>query len=228
MNDAAVLSRGGSNGDEFDSSRAARKAQTRSDLRGAAQRLFADQGFDSVTIADIAAAASVSVQTVFNHFSCKEDLFFDGRDIWVDGPADAVRFRGAEVPVLTALRRHLVESVRDTVRCEATPEGRRYTSAVEASATLSIRERELIHDAERRLGSALAEAWAEDASEPASSPSADPSVAADFTAATWLATVRVLVTRQRQQQGSEEERAAHAAALTDSLLRGLEDQVTSR
>lgn len=213
---------------EYDSARAARKAQTRSDLRSAARQLFADQGFDAVTIADIAARASVSVQTVFNHFFCKEELFFDGRATWVEGPADAVRFRDAEVPVLTALRQYLVESVRERVRFEATPEGRRYTSAVESSASLSIREREMIHDAERRLGSALAEAWAEDASGPASSPSEDPSVAADFTAATWLATVRVLVTGKRHRGSSHEEGAAHVAALTDRFLRGLEGQVTSR
>ncbi|WNV75152.1 TetR family transcriptional regulator [Geodermatophilus sp. DSM 44513] len=222
MQDTVLFYPGGSNGEDFDGARAERKAQTRSDLRRVAQQLFADRGFDAVTIASIAAAASVSVQTVFNHFSSKEELFFDGRASWVDGPADAVRFRAAGVPALTALRHHLVEWVPDRVAFEAAPEGRRYTSAVETSSTLSIRERELVHDAERRLSVALADAWEDDGLGAVTSPPSDPAVAARVTAATWLATVRVLVTGERQPGGSTEQRAADVAALTDRLLRGLE------
>ena len=33
-----------------------------------------------MTIADIARESDVAVQTVFNHFATKEELFFDGRD----------------------------------------------------------------------------------------------------------------------------------------------------
>ncbi|SFF61805.1 DNA-binding transcriptional regulator, AcrR family [Blastococcus tunisiensis] len=228
MQDAVRPYRGGSNGDDLDRARAERKTQTRSELRRVAQELFATRGFEAVTIANIAAAASVSVQTVFNHFATKEELFFDGRATWIDGPADAVRFRDAQVSALTALRQYLVESVRDRVRFEATPEGRRYTSAVEASPALSTRERELVYDAERRLSRALADAWADAPARPASRPSDELSVTAEFTAATWLATVRVLVTAQRPLRGRQEERAAHVAALTDRLLRALERNAMSR
>ena len=59
MQHAMPLPGSGSNGDEFDSDRAARKAQTRAHLRRVAQQLFTDRGFDTVTITNIAAAASV-------------------------------------------------------------------------------------------------------------------------------------------------------------------------
>ena len=39
-------------------------------------RLFLERSFDQVTIAEIAEAADVSVNTVFNYFPTKEDLFF--------------------------------------------------------------------------------------------------------------------------------------------------------
>jgi AcrR family transcriptional regulator len=38
--------------------------------------LFIARGLDDVTIAEVAAAADVSVNTVFNYFSTKEDLLF--------------------------------------------------------------------------------------------------------------------------------------------------------
>jgi AcrR family transcriptional regulator len=211
-----------SDADPSESSRAARKAQTRRDLRRVAQELFAARSFDAVTIASIAAAASVSVQTVFNHFTTKEDLFFDGRATWVEGPANAVRRRGAQVPALTTLRNYLVEHVRNTVRFEATVEGRRYTSAISASPILSSRERELVHETEHRLSQALAEAWGADASGIACGPSDDPATNAALTAATWLAAARVLIIGQRPLGDEERQRASNVAALTDRTLRSLE------
>jgi AcrR family transcriptional regulator len=58
--------------------RARKKRQTRVAIAAAAMELFQAQGFDAVTIADIAAAADVSRKTVFNYFPAKEDLVFEG------------------------------------------------------------------------------------------------------------------------------------------------------
>ena len=57
--------------------REAKKARTRQAISDVATRLFAERGFEAVPVADIAAAADVSVKTVFNYFPTKEDLFFD-------------------------------------------------------------------------------------------------------------------------------------------------------
>ena len=61
-----------------ESLRERKKRATRDAIAAAARRLFADRGFDDVTVAEVAAAAGVSEKTVFNHFPAKEDLAFAG------------------------------------------------------------------------------------------------------------------------------------------------------
>jgi AcrR family transcriptional regulator len=54
---------------------------TRQSILAAAERLFEERGFDSVTVAEIADAANVSVKTLFVYFRSKEDLVFT--DNWL-------------------------------------------------------------------------------------------------------------------------------------------------
>lgn len=56
---------------------ASAKRRRRTRISDTATALFFERGFDSVSIADIAAAADVSKMTVTNHFALKEDLIFD-------------------------------------------------------------------------------------------------------------------------------------------------------
>ncbi len=60
--------------------RARKKRVARETIAATARRLFAERGFDTVTVAEIAVAADVSEKTVFNHFPTKEDLAFAGRE----------------------------------------------------------------------------------------------------------------------------------------------------
>jgi AcrR family transcriptional regulator len=55
-----------------------KKRATYDAIAATARRLFAERGFDAVTVAEIAVAADVSEKTVFNHFPTKEDLVFAG------------------------------------------------------------------------------------------------------------------------------------------------------
>jgi AcrR family transcriptional regulator len=55
-----------------------KKRATRDAIAATARRLFAERGFDAVTVAEIAVAADVSEKTVFNHFATKDDLVFAG------------------------------------------------------------------------------------------------------------------------------------------------------
>jgi AcrR family transcriptional regulator len=54
-----------------------KKQQTRTAIADAAAMLFSERGFHQVTVDEVASAAGVSKQTVFNHFATKEDLVFD-------------------------------------------------------------------------------------------------------------------------------------------------------
>jgi len=85
--------------------RESKKLQTRQLIAEAAMELFAERGFDRVTVAEVAAAAGVSEKTVFNYFSTKEDLFFDEvpkREALLVG---AIEGRGEGETILGALRR---------------------------------------------------------------------------------------------------------------------------
>ena len=54
-----------------------KKAEVRQRISDLATALFLRDGFDQVSVSEIAAAADVARPTVFAHFPRKEDLFFD-------------------------------------------------------------------------------------------------------------------------------------------------------
>src|SRR3981081_554741 len=82
-----------------------KKQQTRELIADAARRLFADRGFDAVTVAQVARAANVSEVTVFNYFSTKEDLFYGGMQFFEETLLDAVRARAPGGSALEGCRR---------------------------------------------------------------------------------------------------------------------------
>lgn len=60
------------------------KDDRRRQIAHAALDLFAERGFESATVSDIARAASVSKGTIYLYFDSKEDLFFSAVAAWVD------------------------------------------------------------------------------------------------------------------------------------------------
>ncbi|MBJ7454237.1 MAG: TetR/AcrR family transcriptional regulator [Blastococcus sp.] len=201
--------------------RAQKKAQTRELVRTTAHRLFASRGFDAVTIADVAREADVAVQTVFNHFATKEDLFFDGRVPWVDGVAAAVRDRAPGVGPLSALRVHLLAFMTRQLSSLTCPDERCYRDTLGASETLRTYERTLVFEAEHRLSAALLDAWTNpDGSD--EHPPVDPAITAPLTAAIWLAAVRVLIVenRRRVAEGLEPTAVAATVELLGDRLMG--------
>lgn len=83
--------------------REANKARTRQAISDIATRLFIERGFENVTVAEIAEAAHVSVKTVFNYFSTKEELFFDRMDDILEVIVTTVRERPPGTTVLESL-----------------------------------------------------------------------------------------------------------------------------
>ena len=187
---------------ELSDRRARKKAQTRDHIRRTAQALFAERGFEAVTIADVATAADVAVQTVFNHFASKEDLFFSERTPWVEGPAAAVRFRDDQTGPLAALRAHLIELVDRYMQLAGTPEHRRLMRTLKSSPALRAHERLLHFEAEERVRRALIDAWelragALDAFVPQNA-----RLSAGVVAATWLGAIKALLIEQRRRPSS--------------------------
>lgn len=83
-----------------------KKQATRQLISNVATGLFAERGFEEVTVAEIAEAAGVSKMTVFNYFPRKEDLFLDRHADRLRELTEVVRDRPAGTSAVTALRRH--------------------------------------------------------------------------------------------------------------------------
>ncbi|MER0243114.1 TetR/AcrR family transcriptional regulator [Streptomyces sp. HSW2009] len=95
-----------------------KKRQTRQHISDVATGLFLERGFDAVTIAEIAGAADVSVNTVYNYFPAKEDLFFDRSAGVVDRLPRYVRGRAAGESAMRGVLRQFraeVEAVSPVV-----------------------------------------------------------------------------------------------------------------
>jgi AcrR family transcriptional regulator len=83
-----------------------KKLQTRESIADAAANLFAERGFEAVTVNEVAQAANVSRQTVFNYFGSKEEMLFD-RDHEVEAAlVGAVRERPPGASVVDVFRAH--------------------------------------------------------------------------------------------------------------------------
>jgi AcrR family transcriptional regulator len=88
------------------------KARTRQELIDAAFALFAERGFESVTVDDIAERADVSPRTFFRYFPVKEDVALAGLQETSALLLERLAARPPEEPPLVALR----EAVREPLR----------------------------------------------------------------------------------------------------------------
>jgi AcrR family transcriptional regulator len=201
--------------------RARKKAATRTLICQTAQRLFDERGFDGVTIADVARTADVAVQTVFNHFATKEELFFADRSPWVEAPARAVRERADGESPEVALRRSLTGTVADYIGRLAEPAHRSMVTAVAETPALQVYEREMTDLSRRWLQAALVEAWMELRDGEHEEIRRD----AALLAATWITTQRTVAVEYLHPLPAPAEapaRAREAVALLERVLRGLE------
>jgi AcrR family transcriptional regulator len=79
-----------------------KKAQTRQLIAETARRLFAERSFDRVTVAEVARAADVAEQTVYNYFPTKEDLVYWRLESFEQELLAAIRERAPGVSLLDA------------------------------------------------------------------------------------------------------------------------------
>ena len=92
---------------------------TRQLISDAATTLFATRGFDNVKVSEVADRVGVSEKTVYNYFPTKESLVLDTADEAVERMARALRERGPEESLTSAVVRAIKE---DMARFDQAPE----------------------------------------------------------------------------------------------------------
>ncbi|MEW9550318.1 TetR/AcrR family transcriptional regulator [Nonomuraea sp. NPDC050783] len=135
-----------------------KKRETRQRIADIAMGLFMAKGFDSVTVAEVARAADVSVNTVFNYFRTKEDLFADRQEVVVDLPRRVLCEREPGESVARAFRRDFLDAIATRHwRYGLNAGADVFTRIVAASPALVARFREVQEQREAALAGALAE-----------------------------------------------------------------------
>jgi AcrR family transcriptional regulator len=140
-----------------------KKEQTRQLIADTARRLFAERGFEAVTVAEVARAAGVAEKTVFNYFPTKEELFYSRLEAFEEELLAAVRERAPGESILAAMRGFLMgqggvlamESPGGDE--EATEQLRTVTRVITESPALLARERQVFAQYADALAALIAE-----------------------------------------------------------------------
>jgi AcrR family transcriptional regulator len=135
-----------------------KKEQTRAAIAETAQRLFAERGFDAVTVTDVAREADVSAGTVFNYFPTKEDLFYSGMESFEARLVEAVRARSPGESVLDAFRRVVLDGIPRLAEDERAGVIAFAAQTVGSSRSLQAREREILARHTEELAALIADA----------------------------------------------------------------------
>ncbi|SDO10006.1 transcriptional regulator, TetR family [Klenkia soli] len=133
--------------------REVRRQQTREAIVDAAAALFAERGFDHVSVLEIAQRAGVVEKTVFNHFPVKEGLVFEADPPMQAALLDAVRRRPAGESVAAAAGTFIVAACSRLGDPAAASTVAEMARVIRGSRTLQVREREILG----QLTDALAE-----------------------------------------------------------------------
>jgi AcrR family transcriptional regulator len=194
-----------------------KRLATRQSISDAATRLFFERGFDKVTIDEIAEVADVSRMTVFNHFSRKEDMFFDLDDEARRAMLNAVEVRASTVSPVEALRLFVHRAVMEEHQYAnlLEPESYQFMATIQASESLKARARAIRDE----LSDALAKALARCVKRPESDPAAV--LAASLLVATW--TVALNEAHRAYEQHKNVAQAKRAfCKLVDQGTRGVQ------
>lgn len=136
-----------------------KKEQTRRLIAETARRLFGERGFEHVTIAEIAEAADVAVQTVFNYFPTKEDLVYWRLSSFEGELLAAMRERGPGQSAIEAFQTFLLaqQGLLGRHDPEAREELLSFTRMISESPALRAREGQILAGYTDALAELLAE-----------------------------------------------------------------------
>lgn len=133
-----------------------KKQQTRALITSCAMTLFAERGFDRVTVAEIAGKADVSTATVFNYFPTKEDLVYSGMDEFQEQLFEQIRDREPTVSITAVFRDWVVGAHRGLLNSPDPAARQQITAAAKiVSGSRTLQDREL--QSFDRYATALAE-----------------------------------------------------------------------
>ena len=127
-----------------------KKQRTRQRIADTAMRLFVERGFHGVTVAEIARAAEVSEQTVFNYFPTKEDLVYGRMESFQEALLQAVRERPAGESILEAFGRFVLPARGLLADRQADEQLRSVQRVIAESPALLARERQ-VHERHAEL-----------------------------------------------------------------------------
>ena len=138
-----------------------KKERTRQLIADTARRLFAERGFDAVTVAQIARDADVAEKTVFNYFPTKEDLFYSRLEAFEDELLTAIRERQPGETALDAFAQFMLQprgvlAFGDSRDPEATEQLQTITRVITESPALLARERQVFARYTESLAALLA------------------------------------------------------------------------
>ena len=88
-----------------------KKARARRHIADTAARLFAERGYEHVAVSDVARAAEVAEQTVYNYFPTKDQLVTDRDQRIQDRLSELIRSRPPGVTPAAAIRDYVLASV---------------------------------------------------------------------------------------------------------------------
>jgi AcrR family transcriptional regulator len=135
-----------------------KKQRTRQLIAETARRLFTERGFEHVPVAEIARAADVSEQTVFNYFPTKEDLVYWRLGSFEEELLATVRHREPGESALSAFGRFLL--AQRGLLGESDPAAREQLTAltrmIVSSPALLAREEQIFARYTRALADLLA------------------------------------------------------------------------
>jgi AcrR family transcriptional regulator len=136
-----------------------KKQQTRQAIAAAAFEMFAERGFDAVTVAAVARRADVSEATVFNYFPTKEDLVYGRLEEFEATLVRMVRERAPGQSITAAISGFLLE--QRGLLGASDPESHAQLVTVNriiaASPSLLARERQIYDRYTRTLAALIAE-----------------------------------------------------------------------
>jgi AcrR family transcriptional regulator len=134
-----------------------KKQQTRQLIADTARRLFAQRGFEAVTVAEVARAADVAEKTVFNYFPTKEDLVYWRLEAFEGELLAAIRERAPGEPFITGFERFVRRPRGLLAGRQVSEDLLAVTRMIAASPALLAREQQVFARYTQSLAALIAE-----------------------------------------------------------------------